>query len=76
MAGWLIETTDHFNCLLSLENPASLVVLAYWATTLGERAENCGIWFIQGLSRMILLQIRQQLSTSDAAWAFVQQVTG
>lgn len=67
MAGWLIETTDHFNCLLSLKTPAALVVLAYWATTLVERAENCGSWCIQGLSRMILLQIREQLSTSDAA---------
>jgi hypothetical protein len=75
MAGWLIKTTDHFNRMLSLQSPAALVVLAYWAIILVERAENCGIWFIRGLSRAILVQIRDHFSTDEAVWALVQEVT-
>ncbi|KAJ5433176.1 uncharacterized protein N7458_012332 [Penicillium daleae] len=74
MAGWLTRTTDHFNRMVSLQNSAALVVLAYWAATLVERAEKCGIWFIHGLSRTILSEIRELLSTDDAAWALVQEV--
>jgi hypothetical protein len=74
MAGWLIKTTDHFNRMVSLQNPAALVVLAYWATMLVKRAEICGGWFMHGLSRAILLQIREHLSTDDAAWALVQEM--
>lgn len=75
MAGWLTRTTDHFNRMVSLQNSAALVVLAYWASILVGRAESCGIWFIHGLSETILLQIRVNLSTNDAAWALVQEVT-
>lgn len=74
MAGWLIKTTDHFNRMVSLQNSAANVVLAYWAAILVERAESCGIWFIHGLSRAILLQIGEHLSTNEAAWALVQEV--
>lgn len=74
MAAWLIKTTDHFNRMISLQNPAALVVLAYWAAILVERAEKSGGWFIHGLSRTILLQIREHLSKDDAARALVQEM--
>lgn len=74
MAAWLIKTPDHFNRMVSLQNSAALVVLAYWAAILVERAESCGVWFIHGLSRRILLQIQEYLSTDDAAWALVQEM--
>ncbi|KAF9894887.1 hypothetical protein FE257_004508 [Aspergillus nanangensis] len=74
MAAWLTKTMDHFNRMVSLQNPAALVVLAYWAAILVERAENGGAWFIYGLSRTILLQIREHLSTDDAARALVEEM--
>jgi hypothetical protein len=75
MARWLIKTTDHFNHMVSLKNPAALVVLAYWAIILVKRAENCGIWFTHGLSRTLLLRIGEHLSTDEAAWALIEEVT-
>ncbi|KAJ5737042.1 uncharacterized protein N7483_002167 [Penicillium malachiteum] len=42
MVAWLIEITDYFNRMVSDQNPAALVVLAYWGASLVERAESCG----------------------------------
>ncbi|KAJ5525733.1 hypothetical protein N7494_012383 [Penicillium frequentans] len=74
MAAWLIKTPYHFNRMVSHQNSAALVVLAYWAAILVRRAEDCGNWFVHGLSRIILSQIREHLSTDDAAQALVQEV--
>lgn len=74
MAAWLIKTPDHFNRMVSHKNSAALVVLAYWAAILIGRAENCGSWFIHGLSRKILVQIREHLSTDYVAQALVQEI--
>ncbi|KAJ5914306.1 hypothetical protein N7504_003189 [Penicillium tannophilum] len=74
MAAWLIKTPDHFNRMVSHQNSAALVVLAYWAAILVRRAENCGSWFMYGLSGMILIQIREHLSKDEAAQALVQEM--
>lgn len=74
MAVWLIKTPDHFNRMVSHQNSAALVVLAYWVAILVRRAENCGSWFIHGFSRKALLQIREHLSTDHAAQALVQEM--
>lgn len=74
MASWLIKTPDHFNRIISHQNSAALVVLAYWAAILVRRAENFGCWFIQGLSRTLLLQIQELLPTEDTAQALIQEI--
>lgn len=74
MAAWLIKIPDHFNRMVSHQNSAALVVLAYWAAILVRRAENCGSWFIHGFSKKALLQIREHLSTDYAAQALVQDM--
>ncbi|KAJ5784916.1 uncharacterized protein N7503_010128 [Penicillium pulvis] len=74
MAAWLIKTPDYFNRMVSHQNSAALVVLAYWAAILVRQAETRGNWFVHGLSRTVLLQIRAHLSTDDAAQALVQEV--
>ncbi|KAJ5611856.1 hypothetical protein N7528_008961 [Penicillium herquei] len=74
MVAWLIETTDHFNRMVSDQNRAALLVLAYWSASLVKRAENCGCWFINGLSEKLLLSIQQHLSSDDATWILVQEL--
>ncbi|KAJ5709782.1 hypothetical protein N7493_010073 [Penicillium malachiteum] len=74
MVAWLIETTEHFNRLVSDQNPAALVVLAYWGVSLVKRAENCGSWFINGLTRKLLLSIQEHLSSDNATGALVQEL--
>ncbi|KAJ5722300.1 hypothetical protein N7488_000335 [Penicillium malachiteum] len=74
MVAWLIETTDHFNRMVSDQNTAALVVLAYWSASLVKRAGNCGFWFINGLSGKLLFSIQENISSDDAAWALVQEL--
>ena len=67
MTRWLTKVTDHFNHMVSCHNAAALVVLAHWATSLVERVEHCGCWFLRGLAKTILLQIAERLPTDDLA---------
>ncbi|KAJ5128725.1 hypothetical protein N7526_006891 [Penicillium atrosanguineum] len=74
MVQLLNKTTDHFHHMVALQNPAALVVLAHWAAISVKRAENCGCWFIHGLSRAIMFNIQDILSTDDAAQALVAEL--
>lgn len=67
MAMWLIEVPNHFNHMVLRYSPAALVVLAHWAALLVQRAEDCGCWFLDGLSKTILLQIAARLPVDDLA---------
>ncbi|KAK9352943.1 hypothetical protein V1523DRAFT_412417 [Lipomyces doorenjongii] len=73
MTTWLTKVPDHFNDMVSRHNPAALVVLAHWAASLVKRAENCGCWFLRGLTKTILLQISERLPADDRA---VQSLVG
>ncbi|KAJ6125566.1 hypothetical protein N7471_012883 [Penicillium samsonianum] len=69
---WLSKTTDHFNHMVSLQNPAALIVLAHWAATLVKRTEVYECWFIHGFSRAIVLLISEHLSTDDGGRSLVE----
>ena len=73
MATWLTKVPDHFNHMVSRHNPAALVVLAHWATSLVKRAEHCGCWFLRGSEKTILLEIAERLPADDRA---VQSLVG
>ncbi|KAF2875110.1 hypothetical protein BDV95DRAFT_487102 [Massariosphaeria phaeospora] len=64
MTAWLSRIPDHFHYLISIQEPAALAVLAYWAASLVKRAEQCGCWFMNGTAKIILLQITEQLGVN------------
>lgn len=61
MATWLIKIPGHFNTMLECYNPPAMVVLAHWAALLVRRAENCGLWFLRGLTNKTLLQVAERV---------------
>jgi hypothetical protein len=67
MATWLIKVSDHFNHMVSRQNPAALVVLAHWAASLVMRAEHFGCWFLRGSAKTVILQIDEQLRAHSPA---------
>ncbi|KAF2719425.1 hypothetical protein K431DRAFT_111573 [Polychaeton citri CBS 116435] len=67
MTTWVRKVPEQFHQLLSHHNPAALVVLAHWTALLVNRAEHCGYWFIQGMSKKILQQVVNELSVEDQA---------
>ncbi|KAJ5504915.1 hypothetical protein N7463_007789 [Penicillium fimorum] len=69
---WLSKTTDHFKHMVSLQNPAALIVLAHWAATLVKRTEVYECWFMHGFSRAIVLLISEHLSTDDGVRSLVE----
>ena len=64
VATWLIRVSDHFHQMVGRDDPAALVVLSHWAAILVKRAEHVGCWFLKGAAKMIMLQIRKQLSVN------------
>ncbi|KAJ5375576.1 hypothetical protein N7517_007582 [Penicillium concentricum] len=72
ISAWLNKTTDHFNHMVSLQNPAALIVLAHWAAILFKRTEVYECWFIHGFSRAIVLLISEHLSTNDGVRSLVE----
>lgn len=64
MVTWLSKVPDRFSQLVSRQDVAALVVLAYGAALLVGRVEQCGGWFLSGLAKTILLQIMERLSTA------------
>jgi hypothetical protein len=67
MARWSVRVPDHFYYMVSQNSPLSLVVIAYWSAYLVKRVEDSGCWFLMGLSKPILLQVAEQLSTHGRA---------
>ncbi|KAJ5972879.1 uncharacterized protein N7479_002797 [Penicillium vulpinum] len=74
ICAWFEKTTDHFNYMVSLQNPAALIVLAYWAAILVKQAQVCECWFVHGFSRAIVLLIYEHLSTDDAVRSLVERL--
>lgn len=56
MAKWLANVPDHFNQMVRRHDLAALVVFAYWAAMLVNRAEHVGCWFLKGLAKIMVLQ--------------------
>ncbi|KAJ5205412.1 hypothetical protein N7491_003963 [Penicillium cf. griseofulvum] len=71
---WLNKTTDHFNHMVLLQDPAALIVLAHWAAILFQQAEAYECWFIHGFSRAIVLLISEQISTDDTVRGLVKDL--
>lgn len=65
MAIWLTKLSDHFNDMVKKENPAALVVVAYWAASLVKRAEDCGCWFLERVTASMIKTIREILPVDD-----------
>lgn len=65
MAVWLSKVPNRYTYMVSRHNPAALVVLAYWASYLVKRAEECNHWFIEGLEKIIMEQITKLLPAGD-----------
>jgi hypothetical protein len=72
ISAWLNKTTDHFNHMVFLRDPAALIVLAHWAAILFKQAEAYECWFIHGFSRAIVLIISEHLSTDDTVRSLVE----
>lgn len=64
---WLTKVSARFNAMVVRHDPAALIVLAHWAAILVKRAEHLGCWFLKGASKMIRLQIVNQLSATNPA---------
>jgi hypothetical protein len=58
--GGLVMITEHFESMLANSNPAALVLVSYWGVLI-ERAEWCGVWFLQGIAGRILRKTEEQL---------------
>lgn len=54
MVEWLRKISEHFNHLISIYDPAALIVVGYWAAILVQRTENCGCWFLRGMTEKVL----------------------
>jgi hypothetical protein len=67
MTTWLTKVPDYFNDMVSNDCIVALVVLAHWAASLVQRAENCGCWFLKGSSQRILLLIVERLPPDNHA---------
>jgi hypothetical protein len=67
MARWTVETTEHFNDMITRQAPGALVVVAHWAAFLVTKAEVSGSWFLLGLGKAICELIMQRLSTESSA---------
>ncbi|KAL4867110.1 hypothetical protein BDV12DRAFT_210099 [Aspergillus spectabilis] len=65
MTTWLIKVPGQFHDMVAQHRPAALVVVAHWAAFLVKRAEQCGCWFLEGLSRRALLHIGEELPAED-----------
>lgn len=74
MTTWLAEIPDSFYNFISRRDPATLVVLAYWAAFLVGRAEAQGCWFVRGLRERMLMQISQHLVINKAARSLVTEL--
>lgn len=59
---WLAHVPDHLNQMVARDDRAALVVLAHWAAILVKRAEHVGCWLLNGLAKIIVLQITRRLS--------------
>ncbi|OQE19322.1 hypothetical protein PENFLA_c019G05411 [Penicillium flavigenum] len=76
ISAWLNKTTDHFDYMVSLLNPAALIVLVHWAAILVKQTEVYECWFIHGFSRAIVLLIHEHFSTDDAVRGLVEGLLG
>lgn len=65
MIGWLAMLPQHFHDMLLGDNPAALVLLAYW-TTLVLRAEKVGYWFLTGLAERIIHEVDERLGDDQS----------
>jgi hypothetical protein len=65
MAVWLTKVSDYFYEMLVKESSAALVVAAYWTTFVVRRAENCGCWFLKGMSVRAMRMIEDMLPVDD-----------
>jgi hypothetical protein len=72
ISAWLNKTTDHFNHMVSVQNPAALIVLVHWAAILVKRTEIYECWFIHVFSRAIVLLIHEHFSIDDAIQGLVE----
>ncbi|CAG8896700.1 unnamed protein product [Penicillium egyptiacum] len=72
ISAWLKKTTNHFNHMVSLRNPAALIVLAHWAAILVKWTEVYECWFLHGFSRAIVLLIHEHLSRDDSVRRLVE----
>jgi len=61
MTLWLIKVPAHFNVMVSNHTLVALVILAYWAGSLVQRAEDCGCWFLKGSAKKVLMLIAERL---------------
>jgi hypothetical protein len=67
MTTWLTKVPDYFNDMVSNGCTVALVVLAHWAASLVQRAENCGCWFLKGSTKKILMLIVERLPPDNHA---------
>jgi hypothetical protein len=65
MAVWLTKVSDYFNQMLAKKSSAALVVAAYWTASVVRRAEDCGCWFLKGVTVRAMRMIEEMLPVDD-----------
>jgi hypothetical protein len=64
VVGWLAMVAGHFDSMLDNNNPAALVLVAYWSILI-RRAESCGMWFLQNLGELVVRVVKKHLANGD-----------
>ncbi|KAF1971611.1 hypothetical protein BU23DRAFT_590532 [Bimuria novae-zelandiae CBS 107.79] len=64
MVHWINNIPDHFRTMVFRNDPAALVVVAFWASGLVLRAEYSGYWFLRSLPKRLLSEIANRLRSS------------
>jgi hypothetical protein len=59
MVLWLIKLPEHFNHMVARRDPAAMAVMEVWLL-LVQRAEDCGFWFLKGLSDKLYSEDRRK----------------
>jgi hypothetical protein len=65
MVGWLTALSEYFDHMLKHNDPAALVLLAYWAV-LVERAHDCGLWWLDGIAEKVVREAHRLLELENS----------
>jgi hypothetical protein len=64
MTAWLKMVPETFHDMIADNNPAALVLVAYWAV-LVKHVERCELWFFEHLSKLIVDEVNSKLKSKD-----------
>jgi hypothetical protein len=75
-AAWLAKVPDHFHQMVAGNEPAALILTAFWAAILVRRARCCGCWFFGDSAELVLAHVRKQVEGHQGIVRLVDDLEG